>query len=133
LDFILLRFETPFLVGAIAGRLKVIPKRGMILTMTPPVLISLSAAPFEPRFVVSAILVIVITQLIDNIIIIPTVIAHAVSLHPLTVIAGVIIFGNAIGMLGMTMAIPVLAALKIIYVGLKQGLKHEPDKQFRLA
>ncbi len=131
--FYIVGFDTPILLGAIAGMLNVIPYIGMILAMTPPVLISLSANPFEPQFVISAILVIVITQLIDNVIIIPTVIAHAVSLHPLTVIAGVIIFGNAFGMLGMIMAIPVLAALKIVYVGLQQGLKHEPDRQFRLA
>lgn len=131
--FYLIGFETPFLLGAIAGLLNVIPYIGMILAMTPPVLISLTTDPFEPKLVFSAILVILITQLIDNLFIIPTVIAHAVSLHPLTVIAGVIIFGNAFGMLGMIMAIPVLAALKIIYVGLKQGLKHQPDKQFRLA
>jgi predicted PurR-regulated permease PerM len=133
IGFYIVGFKTPFLLGAIAGMLNVIPYIGMILAMTPPVLISLTATPFEPQFVVSAILVIVITQLIDNIFIIPTVIAHAVSLHPLTVIAGVIIFGNAFGMLGMVMAIPVLAALKIIYVGLQQGLKHEPAKQFKFV
>lgn len=132
IGFYIVGFETPFLLGAIAGMLNIIPYIGMILAMTPPVLISLSASPFEPSLVISAILVVVITQLIDNVIIIPTVIAHAVSLHPLTVIAGVIIFGNAFGMLGMIMAIPVLAALKIVYVGLKQGLKHEPGRQFRL-
>jgi len=129
--FYLVGFETPFLLGAIAGMLNVIPYIGMVLAMMPPILISLSANPFEPQLLISAILVVIITQLIDNVIIVPTVIAHSVSLHPLTVIAGVIIFGNAFGMLGMILAIPVLAALKIIYVGLKQGLKHEPDKKFR--
>jgi len=131
--FYLVGFETPFLLGALAGMLNVIPYIGMILAMTPPVLISLTTEPFEPTMMFSAIAVVVITQLIDNVIIIPTVIAHAVSLHPLTVIAGVIIFGNAFGMLGMIVAIPVLAAMKIVYVGLKQGLKHEPDKQFRFS
>lgn len=130
IGFFIVGFDTPFLLGAIAGMLNVIPYIGMILAMAPPVLISLSATPFEPQLLLSAIIVIVITQLIDNIFIIPTVIAHAVSLHPLTVIAGVIIFGNAFGMLGMIMAIPVLATFKIIYVGLKQGLKHEPELYF---
>lgn len=133
IGFYIVGFEAPFLLGAIAGMLNIIPYIGMILAMTPPVLISLSASPFEPSLVVSAIAVVVITQLIDNVIIVPTVIAHSVSLHPLTVIAGVIIFGNAFGMLGMIMAIPILAALKIIYVGLKQGLKHKPSKNFRFA
>jgi predicted PurR-regulated permease PerM len=110
--------------------LNVIPYIGMMLAMVPPVLISLSADPFEPQLLFSAILVIIITQLIDNVVIVPTVIAHSVSLHPLTVIAGVIIFGNAFGIMGMIIAIPVLAALKIIYVGLKQGLKHQPLSQF---
>ena len=129
--FYLVGFETPFLLGAIAGMLNVIPYIGMVLAMMPPILISLSANPFEPQLLFSAVLVVIITQLIDNVIIVPTVIAQSVSLHPLTVIAGVIIFGNAFGMLGMILAIPVLAALKIIYVGLKQGLKHEPGKKFR--
>ncbi len=124
-------FQTPFLLGAIAGMLNVIPYIGMVLAMTPPILIALTADPFDPQMVFYAVFVIVFTQLIDNLFIIPTVIAQSVSLHPLTVIAGVIIFGNAFGMLGMIMAIPVLAALKIVYLGLKQGLQHEPDKRFR--
>jgi len=133
IGFYIAGFNSPILLGSIVGLLNVIPYIGMVLAMTPPVLIALSTTPFDLNFVLSGVLVVLITHLIDNVMIVPTVIAKSVSLHPLTVIAGVIIFGNAFGMLGMILAIPLLAALKIIYLGLKQGLKHEPEKQFQFS
>lgn len=62
-------------------------------------------------------------QMIDNLLVIPLVIADAVSLHPLMVIVGLIIFGSYFGLLGMLVAIPVLATAKIIFHGLNRGLQ----------
>ena len=55
---------------------------------------------------------------IDNIIVIPAVIANAVNLHPVLVIVGILIFGNLFGTIGVILAIPSLAAAKIIYTNL---------------
>ena len=53
-------------------------------------------------------------QLVDNLIVIPSVIANSVDLHPVLVIVGIIIFGNLFGTIGVILAIPALATIKII-------------------
>ncbi len=70
--------------------------------------------------------VVLLAQLIDNIFIIPVVIANSVNMHPLAVILGLITFGSFFGLIGMVIAmviaIPVMVTVNIIYSGLQSGL-----------
>lgn len=117
--------ESPILLGSIAGLLNLIPYVGPLLAMVPPIVIALGAPVFDPVLIGAAVGVIIAAQLIDNIIVVPAVIANAVNLHPITVIVGIIVFGNFFGFIGMIIAIPVLATSNIILAGLRQGLKKD--------
>jgi len=123
IGFYILGFDSPFLLGIVAGVLNLIPYVGPLLAMVLPVLLALGHVPVEFWLVGAAISVILIAQLIDNVIVIPAVIANAVNLHPLIVIVGIIIFGNLFGFIGMVVAIPVISTMNIIYCGLYQGIK----------
>jgi putative permease len=59
--------------------------------------------------------VIISAQIVDNVIVVPAVIAQAANLHPVQVILGIIICGNVFGTLGVILAIPAIAAAKIVY------------------
>ena len=120
--FYLIGLESPLLLGVIAGILNLIPYVGPLLAMVLPVLLAIGHAPVELWLVGAAVSVILIAQLIDNIIVIPAVIASSVNLHPLMVIVGIIVFGNIFGFIGMVVAIPVLSTANIIYCGLRQGI-----------
>lgn len=120
--FYLAGFESPIILGVIAGILGLIPYLGPLLALVPPALIALGQTPFDPYMLVAAGTVIGIAYLIDNLLVVPTVIANAVNLHPLIVILGVIIFGNWLGIMGMILAIPIIAACKILYLGLYRGI-----------
>jgi len=123
IGFYLAGLESPVLLGTIAGLLNLIPYVGPLLAMIPPIIIALGAPVFDPVLIAAAIGVIIAAQLIDNIIVVPAVIANAVNLHPITVIVGIIIFGNFFGFIGMIIAIPALATSNIILTGLRNGLK----------
>jgi len=123
IGFYILGFDSPFLLGMVAGVLNLIPYVGPLLAMVLPVLLALGNVPVELWMVGAAISVILIAQLIDNVIVIPAVIANAVNLHPLVVIIGIIVFGNLFGFIGMVVAIPVISTMNIIYCGLYQGIK----------
>jgi len=125
IGFHLIGLESPILLGSIAGLLNLIPYVGPLLAMVPPIIIALGAPAIDPLLIGAAIGVIIAAQLIDNIIVVPAVIANAVNLHPITVIVGIIIFGNFFGFIGMVIAIPVLATSNIILAGLRQGLKKD--------
>ena len=44
----------------------------------------------------------------------PAVLSHNVDLHPLTVVLALVIGGEVFGMLGLLIAIPVAASIKVI-------------------
>ncbi len=58
--------------------------------------------------------VIAVTHLIDNLVIAPAVLSHNVDLHPLTVVLALVIGGEVFGVLGLLIAIPVAASIKVI-------------------
>lgn len=121
--FYLIGLPSPVLLGIIAGVLNLIPYVGPLLAMVLPVLLALGHTPLDMWLVLYAVMVLLVGQLIDNVIVVPSVIAHAVNLHPVIVIIGIIIFGNLFGFIGMILAIPVLATVNIIFRGLLQGMR----------
>ena len=118
-------FESPILLGVLAGLFALIPYVGSILAIIPPIMIALGTAPFNPTMLFAAVGVIGAAQIFDNAVVVPTIIADAVNLHPFVVIIGVIIFGNFFGALGMILAIPMIAVINIVFIGLLKGLKHD--------
>lgn len=123
IGFYFIGLDSPILLGLVAGVLNLIPYVGPLLAMVLPVLLALGHAPLELWLVGAAIGVILIAQIIDNVLVIPSVIANAVNLHPVIVIAGIIIFGNLFGFIGMVVAIPVISTANIIFRALLQGLR----------
>jgi len=120
--FYLAGLEMAIVFGLLTGVLNIIPYVGPLFAMVPPLLLVLVNPDFEPFMLLSVIGVVLAAQLIDNLIVIPALIANTVNLHPLTVLLGVIIVGSFFGMWGVLLAIPFMAASKIIINGLYLGL-----------
>lgn len=123
IGFYIIGMDSPILLGIIAGILNLIPYIGPLLAMALPALLALGHVPLDLWLVGAAIGVIIVAQLIDNVVVIPSVIANAVDLHPVMVIIGIIIFGNLFGFVGMVVAIPVISTGNMIFRGLLQGFK----------
>lgn len=118
LGFYLIGLDIPVLLGTLTGLLNLIPYIGPIISMLLAVLVASAMTPFDPSIIYLSIAVIISAQLIDNFIVIPSVIANAVDLHPVLVIVGILIFGSLFGTIGVILAIPALATAKIIYTNL---------------
>ena len=127
--FWLAGYPAPIVLGLIVGVLSIIPYIGPALGLIPPLIIAIGMEPFSLWFLLSAGLVIFVAYTIDNVLVVPVLIAGAVNLHPLLVIVGIIIFGNALGMWGMILAIPFLAVAKILYRELFVGLHSMHNRQ----
>ena len=122
LGFLVIGLDIPLLLGILTGLLNMIPYLGPLISMALATLVAAAMTPFDPSLIMLAIGVIILAQLVDNIIVIPAVIANAVDLHPVSVIIGIIIFGNLFGTIGVILAIPALAAARIIYNNLYSNI-----------
>lgn len=110
--------DFPVLIGMTAGIANVIPYFGPVIGSVPAVIVGLlSGSPIKALF---AVLVLFLVQQLDSVIIAPKVVGESVGLHPVFVILSIIIGGAYFGLLGMLLAVPTAAIIKMIFLRWRQ-------------
>ncbi|HOM02545.1 MAG TPA: AI-2E family transporter [Acetivibrio sp.] len=99
------------ILGFIGGISNIIPYFGPFIGAIPAVAVALIDSPVKAFWTVVAFLVI---QQIDNAFISPKIIEGRLGLHPVTTILAVLAGGEFFGIIGMLIAVPVTAILKVI-------------------
>ena len=108
----IIRLPFWLLIGMVAGLFNIIPLVGPWIGGIPGVVVALTTR--EPITAVWVIVVMVVVQQIDNHFITPTVMHRAVKLHPVMVILALVAGGTIGGFLGLLLAVPAAAVVKII-------------------
>jgi predicted PurR-regulated permease PerM len=108
----ILRLPFWLIVGIIAGIFNMIPLIGPWVGAIPGVIIALTTRDFGTA--VGVVIVMAGAQQIDNHFITPKVMQRTVSLHPVVVILALVAGGTIGGFLGLLLAVPAAASLKII-------------------
>jgi len=98
-------------IGCFAGLCNIIPYFGPIISMVPAALVGLLTGGLPSALL--AILVLIIIQQIDTNIIYPRVVGGSIGLHPLFVLISVAAGGYYAGILGMIIAVPIAAIIKV--------------------
>jgi predicted PurR-regulated permease PerM len=115
----LIGLPNAWLIGLLFGVLEFIPNLGPTIASVPTVLIAL----LEGSTVINisngwfAVLVIVantVLQQLENNILVPRIMGQSLNLHPLVVLIAAIIGANLAGVLGILLAAPVVATLRVL-------------------
>jgi predicted PurR-regulated permease PerM len=111
----MLLIDLPFwlIVGMIAGIFNMIPLVGPWIGAVPGVIIAFTTGGGVGKAVAVAV-VMAIVQQIDNHFISPMVMQRAVKLHPAVVMLALLAGGSLAGFLGLLLAVPATATLKIV-------------------
>jgi predicted PurR-regulated permease PerM len=99
------------LIGIFSGLISFIPYLGALISIVVPVLLALISDPFT---VVWVILAFVIIQQIEGNILQPIVMSRAVDLHPALVVFAILVMGTLFGLIGVFLAVPLVAALQVL-------------------
>jgi predicted PurR-regulated permease PerM len=125
------------ILGLIAGVLEIIPNIGPTIAAIPAVLIAyFQGSTYLPLsngwFALLVIGLYVVIQQLENNILVPRIIGRSLNLHPLVVIIGAIAGASLAGILGIFLAAPILASLRIVgnYV-YRKLLDLEPFDNFK--
>jgi len=113
------------LLGLMVGMLNMIPFFGISLAKVPPIVAVLISADPSAVQIILALAVVIVAQMVDNSFVIPRVVAKAASLHPLTVMIGVMLGGYYFGFFGLILTVPIMFSFKVIYNELLRGLRHQ--------
>lgn len=111
LGFAIIGMDFPLLLGIITGITNIIPYFGPIIGSIPAVLLALLKSQ---RLALYVIIVMVIVQQLESNLISPRILGKSVGLHPLLVIFVLLAGGEIGGVVGMLIAVPLAAVLKII-------------------
>jgi predicted PurR-regulated permease PerM len=109
----------PLILGLISGLLEFIPSIGSGLAIFPAALLALtghsSTLPFleGAPFAIVVIIVWAALQNIEAIILVPRIMGGSLNLHPLAVIVGILAGASLAGVLGIILAAPMVASLRV--------------------
>ncbi|MBO9606096.1 MAG: AI-2E family transporter [Paenibacillaceae bacterium] len=99
------------ILALVLTMMNLIPFVGVFIGMIPSVVVALIDSP---AMVIKVIVVVVIAQQIENNFISPQVMGKKLAIHPLTIILLLIAVGSLTGLLGMFVAIPTYAVIKVV-------------------
>ncbi len=103
----------PFLAGVVSGLLNLVPYLGAVLAWIPPMVIGMTTWHTIGPFVgiVGALLAL---HIIANNVLIPAIVGRRVHLNALAVTLALLFWGWAWGAIGLILAIPITASIKVI-------------------
>lgn len=110
--FSIIGLESPLLFGLLCGLTDLIPYIGPYIGGAAAVVVGFSQGT---GIGIAILIACVVVQLIENYVLQPVVMSKAIELHPVTIIVGLLLFGHFFGIIGMILATPILALLKVIY------------------
>ena len=105
--------EAPILFALFCALTDIIPYFGPYIGAIPAVIVGFTISPITGICVIISILVV---QMLENNFYQPLIMGHTMELHPVTIMLGLLIFGHFFGILGMVIATPVIACLKVFFV-----------------
>ena len=100
------------LLGFIIGLFNIIPYFGAIIAIALSILITVITGGLSQAIIMA--IIVIILQQIDANIINPKIIGNSLEISPLLIIFAVTVGGAYFGVLGMFLAVPVVAVLKIV-------------------
>ncbi|MEH7223147.1 AI-2E family transporter [Bacillus sp. JJ1566] len=107
----------PLLFGSIVGVTNIIPYFGPIIGAIPAAII---AATISVKMLIIVVIVVFGLQFIEGNLLSPIIVGKSLRLHPIVIIAALLLGGEIGGVVGLIIAVPVVAILKVFIVHAKQ-------------
>ena len=101
----------PLVLGLLAACTETIPIIGPIVGSVPAIML---AYLISPSLAFKVILFYIIVHQLENHIIVPNIMGHTINLHPVVVIISLLIGYQLLGIVGMMVAVPVTALLRVL-------------------
>ncbi|MGP1910343.1 AI-2E family transporter [Metabacillus sp. JX24] len=118
--FLIIGLEYASLLALIAAFTSVVPYLGPAIAITPAFIIALVTSPF---MVLKLIIVWTVVQLIEGKFISPQIMGRNLHIHPITIIFVILTAGNLFGVIGIILAVPGYAVLKVIVTHFFEWMK----------
>ena len=111
--FLMIHLDYPFLAGCVSGLLNLVPYLGVVLAWLPPFIIGMVKwSTIGPYLGIAATLALL--HIIGLNVLMPAIVGRRVHLNPLAVTISLLLWGWLWGAIGLILAIPITATIKVI-------------------
>ena len=114
IGYLIIGLEYALLLSIFAFFMNMIPFIGPWISLAPAIIVALVNVTDDPLNVIWVCLITLVAQQIESNLITPNVMGKSLDIHPLTVISLVLAAGNIAGFIGIIVAIPTYAVIKVI-------------------
>ncbi len=128
--FSIIGLKSALLFGLFCGITDLIPYIGPYLGTAVATIVGLTQ---NPLIGLGVFIIAVIVQLIESYILQPVVMSRATSLHPVTIICGLLIFGHFFGIIGMVLATPIMSIFKVIWGFFQEKIEMNKKNRVKLV
>lgn len=111
IGFLIIGLDYSLVLAIIASFTSIVPYLGPAIAITPALIIAIVTSPF---MLLKLIVVWTVVQLIEGKFISPQIMGKTLRIHPITIIFVILTAGNLFGILGIILAVPGYAVLKVI-------------------
>lgn len=112
IGFAIVGLNAPLLFGVFCGLTDLIPYIGPYIGGAAAVIVGFSQGSITG---ITVLIICIVVQLIENYILQPVIMSKTTQLHPVTIMIGLLVFAHYFGILGMVIATPCIALLKVIF------------------
>ena len=102
-----------YVIGMISGIVSLLPYLGIVLAILPPVVVSMGL--LSVKSFIAIVSVVAISHVIALNLLYPKIIGRRLQLNPLAVTLALLFWGWLWGAMGLILAVPLTAAIKIIF------------------
>lgn len=123
---LIMGIDFAIVIGFITGIADIIPYIGPFLGFLPAVFFAYLISPLKAIWVAAFF---VFIQWVENNILAPKIIGETTGIHPLIILISIIVGGGIFGVLGMVLAVPVVAIFIILFGFISKKLRKPPKIQ----
>lgn len=124
IGFLIIGLDYASLLALIAAFTSVVPYLGPAIAITPALIIAIVTSPI---MLLKLIVVWTVVQLIEGKFISPQIMGRNLHIHPITIIFVILTAGNLFGVIGIILAVPGYAVLKVIATHLFDWFKAKSE------
>jgi len=120
IGYLIIGLDYSLVLAVIAACTSIVPYLGPAIAITPALIVAMMTSPI---MLIKMIVIWTIVQLIEGKFISPQIMGKTMRVHPITIIFVIIAAGNLFGMIGIILAVPGYAILKVISTHLFRWFK----------
>ena len=113
----------PLLLGALIGITNIIPYFGPIFGAIPAAMI---AASISVKMIIIVVVIVLVLQFLEGNILSPLIIGKSLHMHPIFIMFALLVGGEVGGVIGLIIAVPILAIVKVFVIHARIHFKNNP-------